>query len=102
MDSALIKIKLCKKYGCYELEKLQSCVPDIALEINTTAKATRDTFPREIYDGLMDLANRFVSFNELVNSPTINSAEAFDSNLKSLLEEVDKLKEFLKNADSKK
>ena len=45
LDSALIKINLCKKYGYYEPEKLQSYVPGIALEINETAKATKDIFP---------------------------------------------------------
>ena len=57
LDSTLLKIKLCKKEGDYMPKELQSCVPDITLEINEVAKATRDTFSgREIYDGLMDLA----------------------------------------------
>ena len=46
LDSALMKINLCKKYGDYMSKELQSCVPGIALEINEVAKATRDTFPR--------------------------------------------------------
>ena len=50
----------------------------------------------------MDLANRFVSFNEVLNSLSLDSAEAFKSSLENLLEEVNKLKELLKSAGSEK
>lgn len=98
LDSALIKINLCKKHGHYMPRKLQLYVPDIALEINEIAKATRDIFPREIYDGLINLANQFVSFNEEINS--LSLGKSFQPNLEKLLEETNKLKDLLKGVDS--
>jgi len=99
LDSALIKINLCKEHGHHMPRKLQLYVPNIALEINEIAKATRDIFPREVYEGLINLANQFVSFNEEINS--LSLGKSFQPDLDKLLEEMSKLKELLKDIDSK-
>jgi len=100
LDSSLIKINLCKKHGHYTAKKLQVYIPDIALEIHEIAKATRDIFPREVYDGLITLANQFVSFNEEINSLYIG--KSYQQDLVKLLEEISRLKELLKEINSKK
>ena len=68
LESALIKIKLCEREGYYDTIELKLYVPGIALKINETAMGLRDTCPREIYDRLRDLVNRFVSFNKKIDS----------------------------------
>ena len=99
LDSTSIKIRLCKDDGYYLKGKLKEYIPEIVLEIHETAKETRDIFQRKIYDGLMDLVNRFVSFNEKISESGLYNLEQFSERL---LEEVNKLKEVLKSVGSEK
>ena len=102
LDQAIIKIGLCARYeGDYHSPKeLQLYIPSIALNINEVANATKDIFPREIYDGLINLANQFVSFNREINS--LEMGKDFHPNLKKLLDAINKLKGLLSSVGSEK
>lgn len=102
LDQAIIKIGLCARYegDYYSPKELQLYIPSIALNINEVANATKDIFPREIYDGLINLANQFVSFNREINS--LEMGKDFHPNLKKLLDAINKLKGLLSSVGSEK
>ena len=98
LNMAILKIKLCKEHGYHKPSKLQLCIPDIVLEINQVAILTKDVFAIDIYNGLIEIANYLVEFNEKINSLTLGTriepdVETILSNLKSLKEKVEEIEE---------
>ncbi|MFH1151521.1 MAG: hypothetical protein ABIJ14_02355 [Nanoarchaeota archaeon] len=99
LNTSIIKIELCKERGYYKPTKLQYCIPDIALDINQTAIATKEELGIEIYNGLIKIAEYLVEFNEKINSLSLGVPIRDDvvellkglNELKGKIEEVEKL-----------
>jgi len=99
LNTSILKIELCKEHGFYKPTKLQRCIPDITLDINQTAIETKDELGIEIYDGLIEIAQHLVEFNEKINSLSLGVSIRTDieellkglSDLKTKIEEIEAL-----------
>jgi len=91
LNSAILKIKLCKEHGYHHPKKLRLCIPEIVLEINHVAGLTKDILDIDIYNGLVIMANWLVDFNEKINSLSLGTKTEPD--IEEILKTLNNLKD---------
>jgi len=100
LNTAILKIELCKEYGHYKPSKLQWCIPNIALEIDRVAIETKDILDINIYNGFTIMTKCLVDFNEKINSLSLGVSIREDikdilktlNDLKTNVEKIEKIK----------
>lgn len=91
LNSAILKIKLCKEHGYHHPKKLRLYIPEIVLEINHVAGLTKDILDIDIYNGLVIMANWLVDFNEKINSLSLGTKTEPD--IEEILKTLNNLKD---------